>query len=179
LLRPKDVAALNFAGLQSQYAEIRYQSDLSDLWLRVANAWIELVGARQLVVAYEKPLTPLLAAAKQEVAKLNQGDGTKDAAVEAEAQYQIAHATYQQALQTFNAKQRTFEILTHIDSKFVQNVKLDLKPRPIFSENDRDRLWSQAREKSFELRFAEIQELLQRGFDTQGKGRRLYRFQRS
>lgn len=162
LLRPKEVAALNFAELQSQYAEVRYQSDLSDLWLRVANAWIELVGAGQLVVASEKPLTPLLAAAKQEVAKLNQGDGTKDAAVEAEAQYQIAHATYQQALQTFNAKQRTFEILTHIDSKFVQNVKLDLKPRPIFSENDRDRLWSQAREKSFELRFAEIQELLQR-----------------
>ena len=162
LLRPKDVAALNFAGLQSQYAEIRYQSDLSDLWLRVANAWIELVGAGQLVVAYEKPLIPLLAAAKQEMAKLNQGDGTKDAAVEAEAQYQIAHATYQQALQTFNAKQRTFEILTHIDSKFAQNVKLDLKPTPIFSENDRDRLWSRAREKSFELRFAEIQELLQR-----------------
>ncbi len=162
LLRPKDVAALNFAELQSQYAEVRYQSDLSDLWLRVANAWIELVGARQLVVAYEKPLTPLLAAAKQEVAKLNQGDGTKDAAVEAEAQYQIADATFQQALQTFKAKQRTFEILTHIDSKFVQNVKLDLKPRLIFSENDRDRLWSQAREKSFELRFAEIQELLQR-----------------
>jgi protease secretion system outer membrane protein len=96
------------------------------------------------------------------MAKLNQGDGTKDAAVEAEAQYQIAHATYQQALQSFNAKQRTFEILTHIDSKFAQNVKLDLKPTPIFSENDRDRLWSRAREKSFELRFAEIQELLQR-----------------
>ena len=162
LLRPKDIAALNFAELQSQYAEVKYQSDLSDLWLRVANAWIELVGAGQLVVTYEKPLIPLLAAAKQEIAKLNQGDGTKDAAVEAEAQYQIARATYQQALQTFNAKQRTFEILTHINSKFVQSVKLDLKPMPIFSENDRDRLWSRVREKSFELRFAAIQELLQR-----------------
>ena len=66
---------MNFAELQSQYAEVRYQSDLSDLWLRVANAWIELVGAGQLVVAYQKPLIPLLAAAKQEIAKLNQGDG--------------------------------------------------------------------------------------------------------
>jgi len=162
VLRPKDVAALNFAELQSQYAEVKYQSDLSDLWLRVANAWIELVGAGQLVVAYEKPLNPLLAAANQEIAKLKQGDGTKDAVVEAEAQYQIAYATYQQALQTFNAKQRTFEILTQFDSKFVQSVRLDLKPNPLFSENDRDRLWTLVREKSFELRFAEIQELLQR-----------------
>ena len=162
LLRPKDIASLNFAELQSQYAEVKFQSDLSDLWLRVANAWIELVGAGQLVVAYEKPLNPLLAASKQEIAKLNQGDGTKDATVEAEAQYQIAHATYQQALQTLNAKQRTFEILTQFDSKFSQSVRLDLKPNPIFSENDRDRLWTRVKEKSFELRFAEIQELLQR-----------------
>jgi protease secretion system outer membrane protein len=162
LLRPKDIASLNFAELQSQYAEVKYQSDLSDLWLRIANAWIELVGAGQLVVAYEKPLNPLLAASKQEIAKLNQGDGTKDATVEAEAQYQIAHATYQQALQTLNAKQRTFEILTQLDSKFAQSVRLDLKPNSIFSENDRDRLWTRVREKSFELRFAEIQELLQR-----------------
>ena len=162
LLRPKDIASLNFAELQSQYAEVKFQSDLSDLWLRVANAWIELVGAGQLVVAYEKPLNPLLAASKQEIAKLNQGDGTKDATVEAEAQYQIAHATYRQALQTLNAKQRTFEILTQFDSKFSQSVRLDLKPNPIFSENDRDRLWTRVKEKSFELRFAEIQELLQR-----------------
>jgi len=162
LLRPKDIASLNFAELHSQYAEVKFQSDLSDLWLRVANAWIELIGAGQLVVAYEKPLNPLLAASKQEIAKLNQGDGTKDATVEAEAQYQIAHATYQQALQTLNAKQRTFEILTQFDSKFSQSVRLDLKPNPIFSENDRDRLWTRVKEKSFELRFAEIQELLQR-----------------
>ena len=162
LIRPKDVATLSFAELQSQYAEIKYQSDLSDLWLRVASSWIELVGASQLVVAYEKPLNLLQAAAKQEIAKLNQGDGTKDAVAEAEAQYQIAQATYQQALQTFNAKQRSFEILTQIDSKFVQNVKLDLKPLPIFSENDRDQLWLRVKEKSFELRFAEIQERLQR-----------------
>ncbi len=162
LIRPKDVATFSFAEIQSQYAEIKYQSDLSDLWLRVASSWIELVGASQLVVAYEKPLNLLQAAAKQEIAKLNQGDGTKDAVAEAEAQYQIAQATYQQALQAFNAKQRSFEILTQIDSKFVQNVKLDLKPLPIFSENDRDQLWLRVKEKSFELRFAEIQERLQR-----------------
>jgi protease secretion system outer membrane protein len=162
LLRPKDIAALNFAELQSQYAEVKYQSDLSDLWLRVANAWIELVGASQLVVAYEKPLKPLLAAAKQEIAKLNQGDGTKDATVEAEAQYQIAQATYQQAVQTYKVKQRSFEILTQFDSNFMHSMRLDLRPNPKFSENDRDRLWTRVREKSFELRFAEIQEMLQR-----------------
>ena len=162
LLRPKDVSGLNFAELQAQYGEVKYQSDMSDLWTRVTYAWIDLVSSTQLVEAYERPLKPLLSAANQEKARLTQGDGTKDAAIEAEAQYQFAAATHQQALQNLRAKQRAFEVLTQADSKSLLGVRLNLNPTPRFGESDRDRLWTRAREKSFDLQFSELQVLLQR-----------------
>jgi protease secretion system outer membrane protein len=162
LLRPKDVSGLNFAELQAQYGEVKYQSDMSDLWTRVTYAWIDLVSSTQLVEVYERPLKPLLSAANQEKARLTQGDGTKDTAIEAEAQYQFAAATHQQALQNLRAKQRTFEVLTQTDSKSLLGVRLNLNPTPTFGESDRDRLWTRAREKSFDLQFSELQVLLQR-----------------
>ena len=162
LLRPKDISGLNFAELQAQYGEVKYQSDMADLWTRVTYAWIDLVSSTQLVEAYERPLKPLLSAANQEKARLTQGDGTKDAAIEAEAQYQFAAATHQQALQNLRAKQRAFEVLTQADSKSLLGVRLNLNPTPRFGESDRDRLWTRAREKSFDLQFSELQVLLQR-----------------
>ena len=162
LLRPKDISGLNFAELQAQYGEVKYQSDMSDLWTRVTYAWIDLVSSTQLVEVYERPLKPLLSAANQEKARLTQGDGTKDAAIEAEAQYQFAAATHQQALQNLRAKQRAFEVLTQADSKSLLGVRLNLNPTPTFGESDRDLLWTRAREKSFDLQFSELQVLLQR-----------------
>ena len=162
LLRPKDVSGLNLAELQAQYGEVKYQSDMSELWTRVTYAWIDLVGAVQLVEAYERPIKPLFSAADQEKAKLKQGDGTKDAAIEAEAQYQFAAAMHQQALQNLRAKQRTFEVLTQADSKSLLGLRLNLNPTPTFEESDRDRLWTRTREKSFELKFSELQVLIQR-----------------
>lgn len=162
LLRPKDISGLNFAELQAQYGEVKYQSDMSDLWTRVTYAWIDLVSSTQLVEAYERPLKPLLSAANQEKARLTQGDGTKDAAIEADAQYQFAAATHQQALQNLRAKQRAFEVLTQADSRSLLGVRLNLNPTPRFGESDRDRLLTRAREKSFDLQFSELQVLLQR-----------------
>lgn len=162
LLRPKEISGLNFAELQSEYGEVKYQSDLSELWIRVAFAWIDLVGSAQLVKAYEMPLKPLLAAANQEKNKILQGDGTKDATVEAEAQYQLAVATYQQALQSMNAKQSAFETLTQSDSKLLLGSRLSLNPSPTFKESDMDRLLLLTKERSFELKFSALQVQLQR-----------------
>jgi outer membrane protein, protease secretion system len=162
LLRPKDIYGLNFAELQAKYGQVKYQADLSDLWTRVTFSWIDLVGAAQLVEVYERPLKSLLAAAKQENSRLTQGDGTRDAAIEAEAQYQLAVATHHQALQILKSKQRAFEVLTQVDTKPILSLRLELNPTPKFSEIDRDRLWINAREKSFDIRFAELQELMQR-----------------
>ena len=162
IIRPRDVSGVSFAEIQARYGELKYESDLADLWTRVTHAWIEVIASLQLVEALHQPLKSLQLAAKQEMAKLSKGEGTKDAAMEAEAQFQIATATYQQALLNSKAKQRAFEILTQTPSNSLIGIKLDLNPRPKFSELDRDQLWKRTQERSFELRFAELQELLQR-----------------
>ena len=162
LLRPKDNAALSVAELQSKYGELKYQSDITELWLRVVNTWIDLIGASQLVSAYEKPLQSLLDSVKQERAKLAQGDSTKDVVIEAEAQYQFAKATHQQALNSLNTKKDVFYKLTQIRFIELQDIKLDLNPKPRFEEVERDKLWAFTKGKSYELKIAELQELIQR-----------------
>lgn len=162
LLKPKDVSALNFAELQAQYGQVKYQSELSDLWLRVAYAWIDLVGANQLAEAYEKPLRSLQSAAIQEKTRFNQGDGTKDLVAEAEAQFQLADAMYQQALHSLSAKQKAFELLTQLQPSSLAGKRLDFNPKLVLSESDHDKIWRHKQLTSFELQLAEIQVLLQR-----------------
>ena len=52
LLRPKELSALRYAELQTQYMELKYKSDVKDLRNRVITAWIELLGAQQIAQAY-------------------------------------------------------------------------------------------------------------------------------
>jgi protease secretion system outer membrane protein len=162
LLRPKERAALNFAELQAEYGKVKYQSDLSELWFRVAYAWIDLVGAAQLVDVYKKPLISLQEAAKQENARFMLGDGTKDLAAEAEAQSQLAHSIYRQALQSLSAKQKTFFTLTQIEPTNLTGIRLNLEPKILFSEYDQFEIQKFLKDKSFDLRLAEIQLQLQR-----------------
>ncbi len=162
ILRPRDSAAIGVAELQAQFGKVKYRADTLDLWIRVVNAWIELVGSMQLVESYEKPLQLLLVAVKQENTKFLQGDGTKDAIIEAEAQYQFALAIYQQSLHALNGKKQIFKLLTQFEVDSTFSTKLELNPCFVFTEKDRDRLWMQAREKSMELQLAEIQEQMQR-----------------
>jgi protease secretion system outer membrane protein len=162
LIRPKELSALNLAELQSRYGEVKYLSDLSDLWLRVAYAYIELVGAQQIVEAYEKPLANMLLASRQEKVRFEKGDGTKDVADEAESQYQQAKATHTQVVYGLRAKQRAIELLTQIDPILIKDLKLSLKPMPKLLEQDREQVWQKVKEKSFELRLAELQEAMQK-----------------
>ena len=162
LIRPKELSALNLAELQNQYGEVKYLSDLSEVWYRVANAYIDVVGAQQIAEAYAKPLANMLLAAKQEKARFENGDGTKDAANEAEAQYQQAKSSHIQALHSLWAKQRSFGLLTQIEPALLKDVKLSLKPEALILKENRDQLWLRVKENSFELRLAEYQEAMQK-----------------
>ena len=162
LIRPKDLSALNLAELQNQYGVVKYLSDLSDAWFRVANSYIDVVGAQQIAEAYEKPLANMLLAAKQEKARFEKGDGTKDAVNEAEAQFQQANSAHLHALQSLWAKQRSFELLTRIDPVLLIDVKLSLKPEALIVKENRDQVWNRIKDNSFELRLAAYQEAMQK-----------------
>ena len=157
LIRHKDISALKLAEYQNQYSEIKYLSDFSELWMRVAYAYIDLIGAQQIVEAYKKPLSNMLDAAKQEKVRFEKGDGTKDSAGEAEALYQQAKAYYAQAKQSLWAKQRHFEIITQIEAARLKEIKLTLKIKSTMALENQVDAWIEYKEKSNELRLAQLQ----------------------
>jgi protease secretion system outer membrane protein len=162
LIRPKEYSALSLAKLQSKYGEIKYLADLSDLWLRVAYAYIDLVGAQQIVDTYEKPLLNMSLAAKQEKARFEKGDGTKDALIEADAQYQLSKAMHIQALNNLMAKQRSFELITGVDSVEIKKNNLSLSPVFTLIDLNREQVWRKVEANSYELQMAELQIAMQK-----------------
>lgn len=160
IIRPKELSLLRYAEMQSRYMEIKYKQDEAELKSRVINAWIDLLGAIQISQVYEKPLTLMQAAAAQERTKFEKGDGTKDASMEAEAQYENARATFIQSVQTLKAKQGIFEKLTRIPLKVLSDETFLLKPKKIFTELERIQVWEDYRNNSLELQMAKLQELM-------------------
>lgn len=161
IIRPKELSSLRYAELQSRYMELKYKHDEGELKSRVINAWIDLLGAKQIAQVYERPLSLMQAAAAQERAKLEKGDGTKDASFEAEAQYENAKATFVQAGETLKARQSIFEKITKITSKMLADKTLLLQPEKKFTEFERMTVWENYRDKSIDLQMAKLQELMQ------------------
>jgi outer membrane protein TolC len=161
LLKPKELSALSYAELQTQYMEIKYKSDVQDLRNRVVNVWIDLLGAEQIAQAYERPLKLMHEAAEQERLRYQQGDSTKDAAIEAAAQYESSRATHIQALETLKAKQSAFENLTKIPARELAGKKLSIETLPVLPEIEKAGLWVNFQEKSQELQIAKLQEMMQ------------------
>jgi protease secretion system outer membrane protein len=127
----------------------------------VIHAWIDLLGAQQIAQAYERPLHLMQIAAKQERAKYVQGDGTKDAAMEAEAQYENSKATHIQAVETLKNKQSAFESLTKIPALNLVERKLDIESLPVLTEAEKSSLWANFQDASLELQMAKLQEQMQ------------------
>ncbi len=161
LLRPKELSAMRYAELQTQYMELKYKSDVKDLRNRVINAWIDLLGAQQIAQVYEMPLKLMQAAAKQERARYEEGDSTKDVAMEAKAQYENSMATYLQAVETLKVKQSAFENLTKIPAKALIGKNLANKSPPLFTEVEKSSLWSNFQDDSLELQMANLQVQMQ------------------
>jgi outer membrane protein TolC len=161
LIRPKELSAIRSAELQGQYMDLKFQNDVSELKSRVVNSWIDLLGAQKLAKAYKRPLPFLEDAATQERYRFENGDGTKDAVLEASAQYVGAKATYIQALETLKAKQFSFERLTNIPAIHMVNQNFDLVPKPLILESEKLAVWERVRDTSLELQMAQLQERIQ------------------
>jgi protease secretion system outer membrane protein len=161
LVRLKELSALRYAELQAQYIALKYKSDVNELKFKVINAWIDLLGAQQIEQGYESPLHLMQTAAKQERARYEQGDSTKDTAMEAEAQYQNARSTYFQAVETFKSKQSAFENLTKIPAAYLMGKKLVIDSLPEFSDLDKILHWNYFQDTSIELQMAKLQEQMQ------------------
>jgi protease secretion system outer membrane protein len=161
LIRPKELSSLRYAEVQNHYMELKYKYDVSELKLKVINVWIELLSAQEIVQTYARTLPYLEAAARQELVKFEQGEGTKDIAIEAHAQYENAKANHLQAEETLKAKQVTFEKLTSVQFIEIAEKKIVFEPWDFLDEVKKELIWNARRENSLEIKMADLQESMQ------------------
>ena len=161
LIRPKEISSLRYAELHTEYIGLKYKSELSDLRVKVANAWIELISAHQIAQANERSLPYLETIAAQERNKYELGDGTKDAAIEAFAQYENAKTSHLLIIESLKFKKIAFEKLTRIsvDELHYGNFKVfNLVQIP---EIEKTSVWEKIRDTSLEISMARLQEKMQ------------------
>jgi protease secretion system outer membrane protein len=161
LIRPKEMYSLRYAELQSEYMEHKYKLETADLKSKVINAWIDLISSQQIIEALERPLKYLQAATMQERAKLENGDSTKDAVIEIEAQYQNAEVTHIQSIETFMAKKNAFERLVKIQINDFPNKKTTKKYSLTFDSSTKKNVWEKIKNNSLEIKMSSLQVLMQ------------------
>ncbi len=161
IIRPKELSFLRYAEMQTEYMALKYEYDLNELKSRVFNAWIELIASQQIANAYELPLSLMEISARQERVRYETGDGTKDGAIETDAQYENAKVTYMQALETVKVKKSIFEKIAHVSTKEFVNNTFAMAPEKILTEIEKQKIWENFRNRSIEIKMAKLQELMQ------------------
>lgn len=161
LLRPKEMSALRFAELQTQFTSLKSKADTIELKTKVFYAWIDLISAQQITQAYQRPLQFVEIFAKQEQARYDQGETTKDAAIEAEALYESSKSAHLQSIEILKAKQRAFENLTKIPSNALLGKSLNFESELTLTEFQRTSIRESFLESSVELQMAKLQEQMQ------------------
>lgn len=161
LIRPKEISSLRYAELHTEYIGLKYKSELAELRLRVASAWIDLLCTHQIVKANEKSLLLLEMATEQERKKYEQGDGTKDAVMEAFAQYENAKASHLLIIESFKVKKNGFEKLTRRSVAELNENHFTALNLTQFPEIEKTSVWEKIQDTSLELSMARLQEKMQ------------------
>lgn len=127
LFRLRDWKGLSISELQYDYSNYKLASSFSDLWLRVANAWFDLVSAQEVVNVQLEAIRAIDLVAKQSQRSYEAGQGTKDAAYESKAQLALVKSNLVEAEGILDSRQRAFEKLTGIS---YQNMRVHKLPLP-------------------------------------------------
>ena len=137
VLRPRDWAGLSLGKQQAYYGEVKFQSAKADLWSRTSAAWLDLLGAHSLKLAYEKSIKTVTESAKQEKIRFEKGDGTRDNMIEAQAQQLQAKAWLADAELNLQSKIQAFKLLTNLEPRDWSTRKLPDESKVTFKNEDR------------------------------------------
>ncbi len=116
LYHPRDWAGYDIGQLQSEYGTQKLASARSDLWQRTANSWLDVLAAADLSRIYGDTVKTTGFAAEQAQKRFKAGDGTRDAVIEAQAQYALAQSQLAEAEITLRSREQTFKLLTGSDA---------------------------------------------------------------
>jgi protease secretion system outer membrane protein len=112
LYRPRDQVGVDIGERQAELGQHRLSLTASDVGLRAVTAWLDVLS----IEAQRRVLADAAAAAHrlrdQARAKLEAGDGTRDALAEATAQAAQADARVREAEAVLEGRQRVFTLLT-------------------------------------------------------------------
>ena len=137
ILRPRDWAGFNLGKQQAYYGEVKFQSAKADLWSRTSAAWLDLLAANSLKLAYEKSIKTVSESAEQEKIRFEKGDGTRDNMIEARAQELQAKAWLKDAELNVQSKIQAFKLLTNLEPRDWLTRKLPDESKVIFKNEDR------------------------------------------
>lgn len=112
LYRPRDLEGLSVAELQAQYAELRVGATRSEVWGRVATAWVDLLNAQTVRDAQQRLVEVLEFAVEIERRRFQAGEGTKDLVVEVQAQLGQAQAQLAEAQLDIQTRLGVLNLLT-------------------------------------------------------------------
>ncbi|MDE1942774.1 MAG: TolC family protein [Betaproteobacteria bacterium] len=124
LYHPRDWMGYDIGKLQSEYGNEKLASARSDLWMRTANAWIDVLTAVEARRIYEQTVSITAEAADQAERRFKAGDGTRDAVVEAQAQAALARSQLTEAQITERSRLQSFRLLTGIEATDLQDWHL-------------------------------------------------------
>ena len=158
LIRPRDWLGLSMGKQQALYGELKFQSAKSDLWNRASGAWLDVLAASMNRDAYAKAILGVGESAKQEKMRFEKGDGTKDAMVEAQAQFVQAKAMLEDAELALKSKLHAFELLSGMAPGDWGHRHLPDESKVEFNLGGRAALWSRIEEETPELLAARIVE---------------------
>lgn len=112
--RMRDWVGFDIGKLQALQGEQKFVSAQSDLWNRTVSAWSDVLTAQALRDLYAQTVPAVARAAEQERRRFEEGDGTRDAVVEAEAQLALARSQLAEATVDLQSRLRAFNLLTRL-----------------------------------------------------------------
>ncbi len=124
LYHPRDWMGYDIGQLQSEYGTQKLASARSDLWVRTTNAWLDVLAAIELRRVYVETVKTTAYAADQAEKRFKAGDGTRDAAVEARAQYELAKSQLAEAEINQRSREQAFRRLTGLDTTDLREARL-------------------------------------------------------
>jgi protease secretion system outer membrane protein len=124
LYHPRDWMGYDIGQLQSEYGTQKLASARSDLWVRTTNAWLDVISAIEVRRIYVETVKTTAYAADQAEKRFKAGDGTRDAAVEARAQYELAKSQLVEAEINQRSREQAFKRLTGMDAADLREAHL-------------------------------------------------------
>ena len=129
LFRMSEWAGLNISEKQTEYGLFKLASAYSDLWLRISNAWFDLVAAQEAFTIQSESERSMALVAEQAQKALDAGVGTRDSAVEARAQLAFSRSNVLEAKLLLAARQKALQSLTGVSLEEINNINVKFANR--------------------------------------------------